>query len=605
MRFSYRVAGLVLWCLAACKPSAPTGSEGETSGESTGGSESGDPYDPGEPPPVPLLRSPPNESPEVAVETELCWELVEDPEGTPVKYRVYVDDIELTQGKLGEDGFDGPCTGPLNLEFDRDYDWEVRAFDPQAPTSQSNLSERWRFHTMWDGEQKVLLEDDFEEESGWQVGGDAATGAWVWGQPEHTEYKPSQLVTVLSQPGTCALGSGCWFTGHNPDGDPTDQDVSGGSTTLTSPPFDASGANSVLVSLSRFLYKSELEQTGSGLRFELLAPNDQAPGGFDVHVLQELEVGDEIEEANTWTPMAISGCGAPTVEEMRLRIVATDIDDGIIEAAIDSVLITGFQNDDACTPGPGALCDPNAAEPCPDELLCCSQGTLQKGIYRCETAVRDLNFDDPPAQPGDPNNGELGCDAPDITISEDGMDVYLEDIFVEDDSCTLLEGCVGGTGWRTVLRFDVQTPNVGSTDLVMGIPSNHPDLYHYSSCHMHQHFDGYANYTLLDGNDAVATGHKQAFCLVDWESWAWPWLVGPPQDGDDGQFNCFNQGISRGWQDDYEADLDCQWIDVTDVDPGNYTLRIDVNPPPPNSQTPLLIERDYANNVLEVPVQIP
>ena len=37
-------------------------------------------------------------------------------------------------------------------------------------------------------------------------------------------------------------------------------------------------------------------------------------------------------------------------------------------------------------------------------------------------------------------------------------------------------------------------------------------------------------------------------------------------------------GISVGWGDDYYQGLDCQWIDVTDVNPGNYNLKIIGNP---------------------------
>jgi hypothetical protein len=55
----------------------------------------------------------------------------------------------------------------------------------------------------------------------------------------------------------------------------------------------------------------------------------------------------------------------------------------------------------------------------------------------------------------------------------------------------------------------------------------------------------------------------------------------------------------------YEADLPCQWIDVTDVPPGDYVLRATLNQPRPESALPVLVERDYDNNVVEVPVTIP
>jgi hypothetical protein len=190
----------------------------------------------------------------------------------------------------------------------------------------------------------------------------------------------------------------------------------------------------------------------------------------------------------------------------------------------------------------------------------------------------------------------MGCDGPDLFPTSMGMSWQEDDIFVAENSCLLYEECVGGPGSRHLLRFDTITPNMGSRDLTMGVPTNHPDLFHFSQCHGHYHFDGYAVYDLLDADgNVVAEGHKQAFCLLDWNSWS-----GVPGTG----YTCSNQGISKGWQDVYGGYLDCNWIDVTDVPNGAYTLRISVNPALAETGKPPIIERDYDNNVLEVPVEI-
>lgn len=36
---------------------------------------------------------------------------------------------------------------------------------------------------------------------------------------------------------------------------------------------------------------------------------------------------------------------------------------------------------------------------------------------------------------------------------------------------------------------------------------------------------------------------------------------------------CF-KGLGPGCYDTYHANIDCQWIDITDVPPGNYILKV-------------------------------
>ncbi|PRQ06729.1 lysyl oxidase family protein [Enhygromyxa salina] len=543
-------------------------------------------------PPAPTLSSPSDGATQLPIETELCWNLVDDPEGEPLRYRVFIDDTVLTQGVLEpEAGYEGPCVGPLLFALERSYVWQVEAFELDDPTRSSPKSEAWTFSTIGDGLSETVFVDPFDEDLGWAVSGDASSGAWVRGDPREALNDGER-----SQPGVCAGGTSCTFTGQNPDGLADQADVSGGATILTSPAFDLSGAATASVRLQRFFYKSEL-LSGPALKVELLVPNDAAPDGYDAHDLELLETATTELALNAWSPREYVACGLPMAAGSRLRITATDSGAGILEAAIDSVSVHAYDDPSVCAAALGGACDPTLANPCPGELLCCSQGAVNVGVHRCEQPVAGLDFDNPPPTPADPGTGPLGCDAPDLIVDPTFIEPLFTDIFITDATCELLEGCVGSTGWRTVMLFTLATPNIGSTDMALGVPANLPDLFHYSACHDHYHFDEFARYELLDGDTVVATGHKQAFCLLDQNSWAWPFELP--------KFDCANQGVSRGFTDVYEAGLPCQWVDVTDTPPGNYMLRATLNQPRPAHAQPTLNERDYTNNTLEFPVVIP
>ena len=161
-----------------------------------------------------------------------------------------------------------------------------------------------------------------------------------------------------------------------------------------------------------------------------------------------------------------------------------------------------------------------------------------------------------------------------------------------DGDCAITEGCVGAAGTRKLLRFAVAVPNLGTGDLILGKPQDNPALFEFSPCHNHFHFTGFARYELRDaGNSTVLLGRKQSFCIQDSQRVT----PGAPTHS----YNCNNQGISVGWEDIYDATIACQFLDITAVPAGNYTLVVTVNP----DQT--LTETDLTNNVATAPVTIP
>jgi hypothetical protein len=192
--------------------------------------------------------------------------------------------------------------------------------------------------------------------------------------------------------------------------------------------------------------------------------------------------------------------------------------------------------------------------------------------------------------------GVSGGNLPDLTVDQNDLQnsIELQTQTFTASSCAVVEGCVDGLGQRTLLRFDSATPNLGPGDVFLGNPVGNPEFI-WSECHMHYHFTQYADYRLLDmSGNIVARGHKQAFCLVD--LWHPPGLGGVSHP----QFtNCGFQGISAGWADVYDRELDCQWIDVTGVPSGRYVLEVQINP------AHVLPESNYDNNTGRAEVTIP
>lgn len=173
--------------------------------------------------------------------------------------------------------------------------------------------------------------------------------------------------------------------------------------------------------------------------------------------------------------------------------------------------------------------------------------------------------------------GERSCNLPadprpDLTVDRDAL---ARSLFVDRqpfaaDSCELAEACVSGTGMRTLLRFTTSTMNVGGGPLIIPGPESAPQLYHFDDCHGHDHLTDFARYELLDRDGGiVAVGRKQGFFLVDIAPYC--------SDGAPSGSFFPDQGISPGWSDVYVASIPCQWLDITGIPDGRYTLRVGVD----------------------------
>jgi hypothetical protein len=167
----------------------------------------------------------------------------------------------------------------------------------------------------------------------------------------------------------------------------------------------------------------------------------------------------------------------------------------------------------------------------------------------------------------DPVNGK-----PDLGVDADVLarTLYVERRTFAADACEVTERCVDGAGERRLLRFSTSIVNLGTAAASVPNSDERPELYEFDACHRHEHLTGFAGYALRDGQGQdVVVGRKQGFYLVDYHRQcpdAAPYFEWSMQ-----------MGISPGWADIYVADIPCQWIDVTGVPDGTYTLRVGVD----------------------------
>ncbi|XP_066470977.1 protein-lysine 6-oxidase isoform X2 [Tiliqua scincoides] len=175
---------------------------------------------------------------------------------------------------------------------------------------------------------------------------------------------------------------------------------------------------------------------------------------------------------------------------------------------------------------------------------------------------------------------------------------YVQRTSMYNLRCAAEENCLASSAYRSdvrdydnrvLLRFPQRVKNQGTSDF---LPSRPRYSWEWHSCHQHYHsMDEFSHYDLLEASShrRVAEGHKASFCLEDTSC-------------DYGYYRRYactahTQGLSPGCYDTYNADIDCQWIDITDVKPGNYILKVSVNP------SYLVPESDYSNNVVRCDIR--
>lgn len=192
----------------------------------------------------------------------------------------------------------------------------------------------------------------------------------------------------------------------------------------------------------------------------------------------------------------------------------------------------------------------------------------------------------PPFLPGAPVCTFPATGTPDLTVDAPALErsMFVERRTFAPDACEIAEGCVGGSGERRLLRFATSIANFGGAPAIIPSVDTAPELYHLSACDGQPELADFARYELTDRTGShIAAGGKQSVFILD---------VAP---------NCINAppaslflpdaGLSPGWGDVYVASTPCNWLDVTDVPDGRYTLHVAID-------THHIIDQGDQDNVL-------
>ena len=177
----------------------------------------------------------------------------------------------------------------------------------------------------------IAFEDDFQADTGWTVSGNADDGQWQRGVPAGGGDR--------CDPATDGDWSGSCYVTDNADGN---SDVDGGSTILTSPLLDATGATTL--GYWRWYNNGSTCSGGNPMNdiFEVEISDDGGATWSDLETVGPS--GGEVSGGwfhKTWNLDDLDGFVPDT--QMRLRFTASDEGSGsVIEAGVDGITLTAL-----------------------------------------------------------------------------------------------------------------------------------------------------------------------------------------------------------------------------------------------------------------------
>jgi hypothetical protein len=227
----------------------------------------------------------------------------------------------------------------------------------------------------------LVLDDDFNQNLGWTVSGDATNGQWQRGIPighgdrgdPNEDFDGSRI---------------CYLTG-NVDGE---SDVDNGTTYLDSPVFDLS-AGDARIRYARW-YCNDFGENPNEDVFEVFISNN---AGADWTIAET--VGPTDQASGGWIEYSFwAGDLVTPTDQMQLRFAAADLNgNSVVEAAIDAVTVTIYECENCACPNLGDWNGDGIINPVDVTLMVgyvyIGYGAIPTVIPECPTGGGDWNCD--------------------------------------------------------------------------------------------------------------------------------------------------------------------------------------------------------------------
>ena len=511
-----------------------------------------------------------------------------------------------------------------------------------------------------DSDSGPLFADDFESSDKWTVNANqtdsATTGAWQVGSPQATEWN-SQTI----QPDIAAEGQRGLITGAARVASAFSNDVDGGMTTALSPVINLPADELIDFSFSYFVGHDEGSSEADFLNISILPiePAADAETVFEVSgtpTLRSAEWQSELLDLSSFAGQSIqiqitaNDGGSENIFEAGIDDVFIDVlpegpgtfsfgssivnvEEGLNATATLEIIRTrgraGEVTVEVATSDDGATSNEDY-EPLAQTVTFADGETSQTITINVNNDDDQESLENITVTLSNPSAGAALSDNAEATVRIIDDDRFalgmLPDLQAMEDNFDFNFIDMSEQPGRALYRFGTAVANSGDGPLEIwggqssgasqevfqrvyevdgGFYDRLAGSFVFHPGHGHVHLEGFAEFNLRaveesgEVGDVVASGGKVSFCLIN-ITHPYPEITAASSrpHGRGGDSCGTVQGISVGHADVYSSGLEGQWIDVTDLEDGDYFLEVIADP------DNTLLELDETNNVLHAMVNV-